>query len=59
MDDDTQHIENLTNQYFQDCINESQSVGTESLSGWLWFTCPAHLRTPVREAITTDRRFTP
>jgi len=48
-------IESLAEQYFIDLERDNRQDTRENLRGWLWFTCPAHLRTEVAEAIEQKR----
>ena len=45
--------------FFTDCETDSRTPNEESLSAWLWFTCPAHLREKVKLTIKADNRFRP
>lgn len=49
--------EQLANQFFADCATEGRAADRESLNAWLWFSCPADLRGPVRGIIESDGRY--
>jgi hypothetical protein len=50
-------IPQLVDRFFADCQQENMSPNAAQLRAWLWFTCPAYLRSQVRPAIEDDPRF--
>jgi hypothetical protein len=44
-------INDLAHQYFEDLKQDGRVDTPENLRSWLWFTCPAHLRTEVSATI--------
>ena len=52
-----ERIPQLVDRFFADCQQENMSPNAEQLNGWLWFTCPANLRSQVGPAIEGDPRF--
>jgi len=53
MHDQTEIIQ-LAAQYFTDLKRDNRKDTEENLNAWLWFTCPAHLRTEVQAEIEMD-----
>lgn len=47
----------LASQFFSDCEREGIPPSSGALTAWLWFTCPADMRTEVRALIERDTRF--
>jgi hypothetical protein len=47
----------IVEQFFRDCETDSCDKTDENLTAWLWFTCPASVRTQVYAAITGDARW--
>lgn len=41
----------LAHQYFEDLMREKSDDNDDNLRAWLWFTCPAHLRSDVEGKI--------
>lgn len=46
----------LAQQYFRDLEQDNREDTESNLTAWLWFTCPAHMRTEVRAEIERLRR---
>jgi len=51
-------VDHLRERFFTDCAHERLCPTDGRLAGWLFFSCPAHLRPEVREAIENDPRLT-
>ena len=43
--------------FFEDCARNNLRPTDGRLVGWLWFSCPAHLRAAVRPLIEADPRL--
>ena len=50
---------NLVDQYFENCAQDARTPSRKNLNEWLWFICPAEVRSEVGAAIMADPRFTP
>ena len=47
----------LAARFFIDARREQQAKNEETLSAWLWFSCPAAMRQDVESAIRNDPRW--
>ncbi|MFH0822349.1 MAG: hypothetical protein V2B18_06320 [Pseudomonadota bacterium] len=48
---DGETITMLASRYFADLLQDGRDHSADNLASWLWFTCPADLREPVRAEI--------
>ena len=51
-------LSELVDVFFDDLEQEACTATEGNLRAWLWFTCPASLRSEVEPAIRADRRWT-
>ena len=51
------NLKNLIDAFFADCRKEGLPPDSNGLRAWLWFTCPAQLRSEVGHAIAHDQRY--
>jgi len=49
------YIPLLATKYFADLESDGRTDNEDNLTAWLWFSCPADLRTAVREQIENLR----
>lgn len=49
--------QSLANQFFADAETDGREPNRTNLAAWLWFTCPANMRTDVESVVLKDRRF--
>ncbi len=49
--------DDIANQFYADLEREDQPCTEQNLRAWLWFTCPAHMRSAVEPLIRTDERW--
>ena len=47
----------IADQFFTDCERDNRSPNPENLRAWLWFSCPAQLRSEIEELILRDKRY--
>lgn len=50
-------VAELVARFYADCAADDRTPNEENLRAWLWFVCPAELRTQAGEAIAHDERF--
>ncbi len=52
-----QQIAGLVDAFFADLAADGRAATEENLRAWLWFTCPAPLRSETERAIRADGRW--
>ena len=55
--DSATKVAELVARFYADCAADDRTPNEENLRAWLWFVCPAELRTQVDEDIAHDERF--
>ena len=51
------YIAELVEVFYTDCAHDGRKPNEADLRAWLWFSCPARLRSRVEPAIHADDRW--
>lgn len=55
--DEARTISDLVETFFRDLEQDHREATEDNLRAWLWFVCPAHLRSRVEPAIRANDRW--